>query len=475
MQKKLLLSFFSALFLTGFSGVIPSYAQQFLRKDSIKPVSGLTPSVFLPSNADTTAVPEVAETPFAFGSNYIYKLRLDSIQKLIPLTYNEYVQKYIDIYSQRKDMMGRMLGLSEYYFPIFERALKDMNMPNELKYLPIIESSMNPHAVSRVGATGLWQFMFATAKAYGLGIDTYIDERKDPISASYAAAAYFRDSYEELGDWLLAIAAYNCGKGNVDRAIRRAGSRDFWEIRPFLPRETRNYVPAFIAAVYVMNYAPKHQISAHKNPMQYKTDTMLVNRMVSLTALARAMDFDEDALWALNPSYRKKLVNGSADNPKRIILPKLAQYNYAKVYDAINADESVLKPQIRLVRNEPVIRAARVSEPQGELQLHKVKSGQNLGIIAEQYGVEVQDLKAWNHLPGNTIVPAQTLKIYAAKKVSKQQTPAPRFVTYKVKTGDTLSGIAEKFEGITVYEIKKANGLKKSALQPGMVLKIQKG
>ena len=153
-----------------------------------------------------------------------------------------------------------MLGLSDYYFPIFEKALKANDIPEEIKYLPIIESSMNPQAVSRVGATGLWQFMFATAKGYGLKMDSFVDERKDPIQASYAAAAYFRDAYAELGDWLLAIAAYNCGRGNVDRAIKKANSRDFWDIRPFLPMETRNYVPAFIAAVYVMNFSKAHDI-----------------------------------------------------------------------------------------------------------------------------------------------------------------------------------------------------------------------
>ncbi|MGV3546483.1 MAG: lytic transglycosylase domain-containing protein, partial [Pedobacter sp.] len=200
---------------------------------------------------DTVAVP-IIEQPLLFGQNLLYKLRLDSIQQTVPLDYNEYVQTYIDIYTKRKAMYGDMLGLSSYYFPIFEKALKTYNIPTEIKYLSIVESSLNPHAVSRVGATGLWQFMFGTAKAYGLNMDNFVDERKDPIQASYAAAAYFRDAYEELGDWLLAIAAYNCGKGNVNRAIMKAGSRNFWDIRKFLPKETSNYVPAFIAAVYVM-------------------------------------------------------------------------------------------------------------------------------------------------------------------------------------------------------------------------------
>ena len=221
---------------------------------------------------DTTAVPAINTVGF-YDYNFTYKSRLDSIQRIVPLSYNEYVHSFIAIYSKRKDMMGKMLGLSNYYFPIFEKALVSYNIPTEIKYLPIIESSMNPHAISRVGATGLWQFMFGTAKAYGLNMDNFVDERKDPIQASYAAAAYFRDAYDELGDWLLAIAAYNCGKGNVTRAIDKAGSRDFWEIRPFLPKETRDYVPAFIAALYVMNYAEKHDIAVQNSNFHQKNSS----------------------------------------------------------------------------------------------------------------------------------------------------------------------------------------------------------
>ena len=283
------------------------------------------------SITDTTYVPVVDEAPTFYNHNYKYKARLDSIQKIIPLTYNEHVQKYIDIYAGRKDMMGKMLGLSDYYFPIFEKALKSYNIPEEIKYLPIIESSMNPHAVSRVGATGLWQFMFATAKGYGLNMDNFVDERKDPIQASYAAAAYFRDAYEELGDWLLAIAAYNCGRGNVNRAIAKADSRDFWEIRRFLPMETRNYVPAFIAAVYVMNFSGDHQIKAQEPAFLKNTDIIQVNRSVSLSSLAAALNTDLDELLSLNPSYKKKIVNGTELSPKRVILPKVNLTSFAQI------------------------------------------------------------------------------------------------------------------------------------------------
>lgn len=422
---------------------------------------------------DTVAVP-VIDQPLFFNQNLSYKIRLDSIQQTVPLSYNEYVQNFIDIYTKRKDMFGKMLGLSNYYFPIFENALKAYQIPTEIKFLPIIESSMNPHAISRVGATGLWQFMFSTAKAYGLTMDNFVDERKDPIQASYAAAAYFRDAYEELGDWLLAIAAYNCGKGNVTRAIDKAGSRDFWIIRPFLPKETRDYVPAFIAAVYVMNYADVHQITRQTSPLILKTDTIQVNHMVALADLANAMELDEATLFSLNPSYKKKIINGSAALPKRVILPRLPQANYAKLYEVLNTDLDI-DHKVILASTDDVrdLRKKLVTKPPA-VNFHKVTPGQSLASIAKQYGVEVQDLKVWNSLKSNTIIPGQKLKLLnvSATKLVK---PAVNFLTYTVKRGDTLSSIAEKFEGATVLSIKKANGLTKAALQPGMLLKIEKG
>lgn len=374
---------------------------------------------------DTTYVPVVDETAAFYNHNYIYKTRLDSIQKTVPLSYNEYVQKYIDIYAGRKDMMGKMLGLSGYYFPIFEKALKSYNIPEEIKYLPIIESSMNPHAVSRVGATGLWQFMFATAKGYGLNMDNFVDERKDPIQASYAAAAYFRDAYEELGDWLLAIAAYNCGMGNVNRAIAKADSRDFWEIRRFLPMETRNYVPAFIAAVYVMNFSGKHEIKMQRSVFLKNTDTIQVNRFVALPDLADALDVEVEELSGLNPSYKKKIVNGSALSPKRVILPKVNLASFARVYELLNETEADVDKRIILASNDGHVKRKAKVERKSPILYHKVAPGQNLIGIANKYHVEVQDLKVWNKLKGSTIVPGQRLKIYInteeGHKVSPQR------------------------------------------------------
>jgi membrane-bound lytic murein transglycosylase D len=453
-MKKLILSLFC--FLVFF---VTSLQAQIINKqtDSIS------------ANQDTTAVPAISTIGF-YNYNFTYKSRLDSIQKMVPLSYNEYVQNFITIYSKRKDMMGKMLGLSNYYFPIFEKALLAYNIPNEIKYLPIIESSMNPHAISRVGATGLWQFMFGTAKAYGLNMDNFVDERKDPIQASYAAAAYFRDAYDELGDWLLAIAAYNCGKGNVSRAIEKAGSRDFWEIRRFLPKETRDYVPAFIAALYVMNYPDKHDIAMQKSSLHQKTDTIQVNHFVALADISTILNLDETVLLSLNPSYKKKIVNGTALSPKRIILPSVDQNKYAQLYDVLNTDIEVAQEVILASTDD--IRDLRKKLPakiEPKIAYHKVTSGQNLGIIADKYGIEVQDLKVWNALKSNTIIPGQKLKVYKSGSAPK---PKITYITYKVKAGDTLSGIAEKFDGATVANIKKANRLSKAVLQPGMLLKI---
>ncbi|KQN37956.1 lytic transglycosylase [Pedobacter sp. Leaf41] len=467
MIKKLL--FASLLCLPAF--IFPTFAQQVLKLDSIPKKQN---NILI--NTDTVAVPSIYENTLLMGQNYIYKLRLDSIVKTVPLPYNEYVQQYIDIYAKRKDMFGKMMGLSNYYFPIFEKALKDFEIPQEIKYLTIVESQMNPHAISRVGATGIWQFMFGTGKAYGLKMDNFVDERKDPIQASYAAAQYFRDAYEELGDWLLAIAAYNCGKGNVTRAMIKANSRDFWEIRQFLPKETRNYVPAFIAAVYVMNYAKHHQINAQACNMFLKTDTVQTSRFVSLSSLAQALNVDETSLFALNPAYKKKIVNGTEEEPKRIIMPKLRDIDYANVYEVLYNTDLDISMQVVQASTDDVrdLRKKAVKPFSSNTVLyHKVSAGQTLTAVANKYGVEVQDLRVWNGLKSKTIVPGQRLKVFAKNRV---QLKAPvSYSSYKVKTGDTLSEIAEKFNGATVQSIRRDNKLSKAGLQAGMVLKISKG
>ncbi|HEY4194708.1 MAG TPA: transglycosylase SLT domain-containing protein [Mucilaginibacter sp.] len=377
------------------------------------------------SATDTVMVPVLNAAHVSAYQGNIYKRRLDSIAKDVPLDYNEYVQSYIDTYlaSNQRDDIARVLGLTKYYFPIYEKAFHDAGIPEEIKYLSIVESQLNPYAVSRVGATGPWQFMTNTARLYGLNMDSYVDERRDPIQSSYAAAAYLKDAYQEFGDWLLAIASYNCGKSNVIRAIEKAGANDFWSIRQYLPVETRGYVPAYIAITYVMNYYKKYNVIPQECNIAMKTDTVLVNKYVSLNSVSKVLSINLSQLTILNPSYKMLIVNGTAAAPKRLVIPQAAKEKYGALYNALNADMSY---------ND----------------LHETTA-----LYAEEH-------------------PAHRTH----KERNREHKTAERsYITYKVHRGDTLKVIANKFDGTTVAEIKELNGLKDSHLQPGMTLKINKG
>ena len=291
---------------------------------------------------DTIMVPVLNAAPVSAYQGSIYKRRLDSIQKDVPLDYNAFVQSYIDTYvtGNQREGIGRIIGLTKYYFPIYEKVFHDAGIPEEIKYLSIVESQLNPYAVSRVGATGPWQFMGTTARIYGLNMDTYVDERRDPIQSSYAAAAYLKDAYQQFGDWLLAIASYNCGKSNVLRAIEQAnGATDFWSIQKYLPVETRGYVPAYIAVTYVMNYYKKHNIVPQScNLSVMKTDTVLVSKFISLNSVARVLNISLAQLTQLNPSYKVMIINGSPSAPKTLVIPQSAKEKYTTLYNSINAD-----------------------------------------------------------------------------------------------------------------------------------------
>jgi membrane-bound lytic murein transglycosylase D len=428
---------------------------------------------------DTVFAPVVVNNaPLLTSYQNLYKLRLDSIQKEVPLDYNEFVQSYIDIYtsSSRKADIGRVIGLSKYYFPIYEKAFHEAGIPEEIEYLSIVESQLNPNAVSRVGATGPWQFMPATGRLFGLNINSYLDERRDPIQASYAAAAYLRDAYQEFGDWLLAIASYNCGKSSVERAIDKSGGTDFWSIRPYLPAETRNYVPAYIAIAYVMNYFKKYDITPQVCNFSIKNDTVMVNRTISLDNLAKTLDIDNKELALLNPAYRRGIINASGANPRRLILPQITNDKFAALYTALNNDAQVINPA-------PVLAEAKINTDTDSPQdnntpsYHTVKRGETLVDIAGRYGIDIQDLKHWNHLRSNKLAPGRRLKLdetLADKEASAVKKPASRYIFYKVRRGDTLSEIADKFDGASIEGIKELNGLKRNALQPGMTLKITK-
>jgi membrane-bound lytic murein transglycosylase D len=418
------------------------------------------------SQTDTSLTSPV--NPFHSIQNMLYKKRLDTLQTKVPLTYNEHVQAYIDIYlAKRKADFEKIIGLSAYYFPIFEESLLNAGIPAELKYLAIVESELDPHAVSRSGATGPWQFMYTTAKGYGLTMDSYVDERKDPFYASVAAARYLKTAYETFGDWLLAIASYNCGMGAVSRAVERAGGeRSFWAVRNYLPLQTRNYVPAFIATVYLMNNYDKHSLVPVAANFSVKTDVIPVTRTVSLKSIAEASGVPAGELSILNPAYKKAVINGTESNPKRLVLPVLDKKAFASLYDILNRDT-----------DQPQVIAASVTEGRTTQTTYKVKEGETLGSIAVNFGVDVQDLKVWNSLKSYVVVPGQSIQVTApeAPRVVKKPVAAkPAYYTYKVKTGDTLSEIAEK-HGKTIAEIKSLNGLRSSVIQPGKVLKIRKG
>jgi membrane-bound lytic murein transglycosylase D len=422
--------------------------------------------------ADTIIVPVVNKIAPLTSQSGIYKRRLDSLKKDIPLDYNEYVQSYIDIYMHNRDEMGHVLGLAKYYFPIYEKAFHDAGIPDEIKYLSIVESKLDPYAVSRVGATGPWQFMFTTAKLYGLNMDDYVDDRRDPIQASYAAAAYLKDAYQEFGDWLLAIASYNCGKSNVERAIEKAGgASDFWSIRQYLPNETRGYVPAFIAVAYIMNYYNKHNIIPQACTFALKTDTILVNKYLPLSTVSQALKLDLGQLTILNPSYKRQIINGTARVPRRMIIPQIDKTQYAALYETLN-NSNFASPT-----PQPVYATYHESKPEKIPSYHKIKRGETLQDVADSYGIEVQELKAWNHLHSNKATVGQRLKV---KELADEPAEKPakvsshNYITYKVKSGDTLSGIASKFDA-SVEKIREINGLKKGHLQPGMTIKINKG
>lgn len=398
--------------------------------------------------------------------------RLAYLQKEVPLTYNDQVQSYIDVYStdRYKRHLSRMMGLGQYYFPIYEQVFAESGVPDEIKYLSIVESALNPHAVSRVGATGPWQFMFATAKMYDLAMDSYIDERKDPVAASYAAAAYLLDAYKDFGDWHLAIASYNCGKGNVLRAIQRSGleNPDFWAISPYLPRETRNYVPAFIAMTYMLGYHEEYGILPAEIDISSNTETVWVQKFVPFNGLAQALQVDEEIIKTLNPAYKRGVINGTPELPKRLILPEVKPETYSALYAALNNPAEMAQ----------VLHASNPSGTNGKAVIHSVRKGETLGKIAQKYRVTVQDLRAWNNIKTHTIVPGQRLHVYnpagssSAKKGADVSSTAGSYTSYRVKSGDTLSGIAQRHRGVSVSSIKAINGLTSNSIKPGMTLKI---
>ena len=366
-----------------------------------------------------------------------YIERLTRMPTVIEMPYNEVVQRFIDRYAVRlRRTVSYLLGAQNFYMPIFEEALESYGLPLELKYLPVIESALNPKAVSRVGATGLWQFMLATGKQYGLNVNSLVDERQDPIKASYAAAHYLSDLYKVFGDWNLAIAAYNCGPENINKAIHRAnGERDYWVIYPYLPKETRGYVPAFIAANYIMNYYCEHNICPMTSRLPAKTDTIMVASTVHLEQIAAVLNLDMEMLRALNPSYRRDIVPGLAElsairlpqgDVGRFIDFEDSIYNYdqqrllgkrAEVVIAADvAPEPATRPTVsrrsaRTSRNSRASRTTRSRRTKATSSTVTVRRGQTLSEIARRNGTTVAKLRRLNGIRGNNIQAGKKIRV----------------------------------------------------------------
>ena len=369
--------------------------------------------------------------------------RLKMLPTVIEMPYNDAVQKMIDRYSGHlRHSVSFMLGAQNFYMPIFEEALESYRLPLELKYLPVIESALNPRAVSRVGATGLWQFMISTAKHYGLKVNSLVDERRDPLKSSYAAAQYLSDLYKIFGDWNLVIAAYNCGPDKLNRAIHRSGgSRDYWQIYPYLPAETRGYVPAFIAANYIMNYYCDHNICPMLSTLPVKTDTVMLSRDVHFKQVAGVLGISVDQLRDLNPQYRRNVVNGNnSPMPIRLPVADISRFidNEDSIY-AYNADELLTKRDEVDVNDDDVPTVQRVrsySSSSSKASRRSKKSGRG--------------------------------KDKSKKKKKKNSESA----SVTVRSGDTLSEIARR-QHTTVKKLKKLNGISGSTIRAGKKIKVK--
>ena len=465
----------------------------------------------------------------------IVAARLKTLDRETPfdLVYNETVQSFIDLYAfRRRELTSKVLGMSQLYFPMFEEHLAKYDIPLEMKYLAVVESALNPSIVSRAGAGGLWQFMVSTGKMYGLGITSYEDERYDPYKATDAACRYLRSLYGMYNDWELALAAYNSGPGNVNKAIRRSGGKkDFWEIKPFLPKETQGYVPAFIAVNYVMNFASEYNIYP-KEPLitYFETDTVKVNQRLDFKVLSNILSIPVEDLTLLNATYKLQEIPGNGQK-NTLVLPteKIGLF-------LANEDLAYLQ-SVEATNSAEVIATASLNSNAGEAgttkviwedgwKSHKVRRGESLGVIASKYHVGVTELKKWNKIKGSVIYPGQNLKIRtrvkktifvpappteavaqqgatseakpgddtsevaddsneetdadspgdtnSASSTEAKSATASSFNYYTVQAGDTLWSIANKLEGVTVNSLKDLNtNLSDSRLTVGQKIKIR--
>lgn len=419
----------------------------------------------------------------------VYESRMNKLNAASPfdLEYNSVVQGYINMYAmRRRELVSKVMALSQMYFPMFEQALDKFNLPLELKYLAICESALNPLAKSRAGAMGLWQFMYPTGKMFGLKVTSYVDERCDPYKSTTAACEYFEYLYKMFGDWDLVLASYNCGPGNVYKAIRRSGGKkNYWEIRPYLPQETQGYVPAFIAVNYIMNYTAEHNIrTAIPKKTLLDVDTVVVKRQLSFHQIAAVLGISVEEIQYLNPTYRKNIIPVIEGQVSILTLPanKMGMF--------VNNEETIYN----YMKTAPVISQEVIAEVK-TTKIHIVKKGESLATIAKKNGCTVAELKKWNKLSSSSVYPGKRLTIHlktpkvvapvqssttvasSEKKtdkevVSDESAPTVTYKYHTVQKGDTLFRIAQKYN-TTVEEIRRINNFgTKYNLLPGTKIKV---
>jgi membrane-bound lytic murein transglycosylase D len=421
------------------------------------------------------------EVPTYDDSVYMQRIQTLAYETTIPLTFNSHVKSFIELYAnRRRQQSSRMLGLSYVYFPMFEDYLSRYNLPLELKYLAMVESALNPTAGSKAGAKGLWQFMRGTGAEYGLRVSTLVDDRYDPEKETAAACQYLKSLYARYDDWFLVLAAYNSGPGTVNKAIIRAGGvKNYWAIWPYLPAETRGYVPAFIAVTYVMNYAAEHNLYP-MNPglLLHGTDTVMVRDRVAFDQINECIGVPMVDLEFFNPQYTKRVIPGTKEYPYSLRMPTKYALRFVQLEDSIYNYVSKSE-KAREIIEEKV-------EEVSDSFVHVVRKGESLGSVARKYHVTVSKIKKWNHLKRETLHVGQRLTIYRSGspmaqvgKTTKSDaknnkaTKTSSAKTHTVKRGETLSSIAKKYH-CTVSDLKKWNNLKGNNVMVGQKLKIKK-
>lgn len=419
-------------------------------------------------------------------STEVLKKRLKKLDDKSPfnIEYNASLENVIKSFlKNRKPSFERLMAISEYYFPMFEEHLAKYDVPLEIKYLAIVESALNPKAKSRVGASGLWQFMYPTGKQFNLEVNSYVDERYDPLKATEAACQYLSSLYKIFGDWSLVLASYNAGPGNVSKAIRRSGgSQNYWNIRKNLPRETANYVPAFLATMYIYEYKKELEIKPKKAALTYfETDTIKVRREMSFKQVSELFDIPQDQVEFLNPIYKLNIIPFNEDKPHFLRLPKdkigLFVSNEEAVYAYIDyVKNGGEKAQDAIAENstpeETNVVEYKETKTKSKLAYHSVRRGESLGLIAQKYDVSVSEIKKWNNLRSSTIKTGNKLKIYSTKEDNSKTSRSASTTTYIVRNGDSLYTIAKKYPGVSTDDLKKWNDISGDNIHPGMKLKI---